>query len=100
MKALFVVGLFLLTTSFLLAQTNIDDVINLKEVERIEKTFLRMICGEEKYSARTLIRAADFIANEFKKAGLENLQTGTGHTVMILTITARNLPLAQAIRRS
>ena len=35
MKKFLMGGLFLLTTSFLLAQTNIDNVINIKEVERI-----------------------------------------------------------------
>jgi hypothetical protein len=38
MKKFGLMGLLITTTSFLLAQTNIDDVINLKEVERIEKT--------------------------------------------------------------
>ena len=80
MKALFVVGLFLLTTSFLLAQTNIDEVINLKEVERIEKTLSSDDMRGRKIFSQDIDRAADFIANEFKKAGLENLQTGTGHT--------------------
>ena len=80
MKALFVVGLFLLTTSFLLAQTNIDDVINLKEVERIEKTLASDDMRGRKIFSQDIDRAADFIANEFKKIGLENLQPETGHT--------------------
>ena len=79
MKALFVVGLFLLTTSFLLAQTNIDDVINLKEVERIEKTLSSDDMRGRKLFTRDIDRATDFIANEFKKIGLENLQPETGH---------------------
>jgi len=79
MKALFVVGLFLLTTSFLLAQPNIDDVINLKEVERIEKTLSSDDMRGRKLFTRDIDRATDFIANEFKKIGLENLQPETGH---------------------
>ena len=79
MKALFVVGLFLLTTSFLLAQTNIDDVINSKEVERIEKTLSSDDMRGRKLFTRDIDRATDFIANEFKKIGLENLQPETGH---------------------
>jgi len=79
MKALFVVGLFLLTTSFLLAQTNNDDVINLKEVERIEKTLSSDDMRGRKLFTRDIDRATDFIANEFKKIGLENLQPETGH---------------------
>jgi Predicted aminopeptidases len=80
MKALFVVGLFLLTTSFLLAQTNIDDIINLKEVERIEKTLSSDDMRGRKIFSQDIDRAADFIANEFKKIGLENLHLETGHT--------------------
>src|SRR6478672_3472151 len=79
MKALFVVGLFLLTTSFLLAQTNIDDVINLKEVERIEKTLSSDDMRGRKIFTRDIDRATDFIVNEFRKIGLENLQPETGH---------------------
>ena len=100
MKNTFMVGLFLLTTSFLLAQTNIDDVINLKEVERIEKTLSSDDMRGRKIFSHDIDRAADFIANEFKKIGLENLPPGTGQPTMIPAITARNLPLAQAIRRS
>jgi Zn-dependent M28 family amino/carboxypeptidase len=80
MKALFVVGLFLLTTSFLLAQTNIDDVINLREVERTEKTLSSDDMRGRKIFSQDIDRAADFIVNEFKKTGLENLQPETGHT--------------------
>jgi len=79
MKALFVAGLFLLTTSFLLAQTNIDD-INLKEVERIERTLSSDDMRGRKIFSQDIDKAADFIANEFKKIGLENLQQGTAHT--------------------
>jgi Zn-dependent M28 family amino/carboxypeptidase len=74
MKALFVAGLFLLTTSFLLAQTHIDDIINVKEVERIEKTLSSDDMRGRKIFSQDIDRAADFIANEFKKIGLENLQ--------------------------
>ena len=94
------VGLFLLTTSFLLAQTNIDDVINLKEVERIEKTLSSDEMRGRKIFSHDIDRAADFIANEFKKIGLQNLHLEPVTPAMILPITARNLPLVQAIRRS
>jgi Zn-dependent M28 family amino/carboxypeptidase len=78
MKALFVTGLFLLTTSFLLAQTKIDDVINAKEVERIEKSLSSDEMRGRKIFTRDIDKAADFIADEFKKIGLENLQPATG----------------------
>ncbi len=80
MKKFLMEGLFLLTTSFLLAQTNIDDVINLNEVERTEKTLSSDDMRGRKIFSHDIDRAADFIANEFKKTGLENLQPETGHT--------------------
>ncbi len=80
MKKFGLMGLLITTTSFLLAQTNIDDVINLKEVERIEKTLSSDDMRGRKIFSHDIDRAADFIANEFKKTGLENLQSGTRHT--------------------
>ena len=68
------VGLFLLTTSFLLSQTKIDDVINVKDVNRIEKTLSSDEMRGRKTFTPDLDRAADFIAGEFKKIGLEDLQ--------------------------
>ena len=79
MKALFVMGLFLLTTSFLLAQTKIDDVINVNQVERIEKSLSSDEMRGRKIFTQDIDRAADFIANEFKKIGLQALPPGTGH---------------------
>jgi hypothetical protein len=64
-------GLLGLTTFFLFAQTKLDDVINAKEVERIEKT----LSSDDMRGRRTFTpdidRAADFIADEFKKIGLQ-----------------------------
>ena len=74
MKALLVMGLFLLTTSFLLAQMKIDDIINVKEVERIEKSLSSDDLRGRKIFTPDIDRASDFIANEFKKIGLENLK--------------------------
>src|SRR5689334_9296950 len=78
MKEFFMVGLFLLTTSFLLAQTKIDDVINVKDVVRVERALSADDMRGRKIFTQDINKAADFISNEFKKAGLENLQTGTG----------------------
>src|ERR1051326_4597071 len=74
MKALLATGLFLLATSFLLGQAKIDDVINVKEVERIEKTLSSDGMRGRKLFTPDIDRAADFIASEFKKIGLEDLQ--------------------------
>ena len=74
MKEIFTVGLFLLTTSFLLAQTKIDDAINVRDVNRIEKTLSSDEMRGRKTFTPDIDRAADFIAGEFKKIGLEDLQ--------------------------
>jgi len=78
MKELLTVGLFLLTTSFLLAQTKIDEIINVSEVERIEKTLSSDDMRGRKIYTPEIDRAADFISNEFKEAGLASWQPATG----------------------
>jgi Zn-dependent M28 family amino/carboxypeptidase len=78
MKEFFVTGLFTVTTSFLLAQTKIDDIIKVKEVERIEKTLSSDDMRGRKIFTPDIDKAADFIANEFKETGLATLQPGTG----------------------
>src|SRR3954468_4531316 len=71
MKKNILLGLLLSTTHFLFAQVKIDDIINAKEVERIEKT----LSSDEMRGRRTFTpdidKAADFIAGEFKKIGLK-----------------------------
>src|ERR1700730_14494722 len=66
---LFVVGILILSASSPAAQ-NIDAIINAKEVERIE----RVLSSDEMQGRRTFTpsidKAADFIASEFKAAGL------------------------------
>ena len=69
MKKFLMGGLFLLTTSFLLAQTNIDNVINIKEVERIEGNLSSDNMRGRKIFTPDIDRAADFIANESKING-------------------------------
>lgn len=78
MKEILTVGLFLLTTSFLLAQTKIDDIINVKDVERIERSLSSDDMRGRKIFTPDIDRSADFIANEFKAAGLEDFQQGSG----------------------
>ena len=69
MIKIFVTGLLSLTTLFLFAQ-QVDAVINAKEVERIE----RVLSSDDMQGRRTFTpsidKAADFIASEFKAAGL------------------------------
>ncbi|WP_153800087.1 M28 family peptidase [Foetidibacter luteolus] len=69
MKRIIVTGLLATITSFLYAQ-DINSIINAREVERIEKT----LSSDEMKGRLTftpeLDKAADFIAAEFKAAGL------------------------------
>ena len=73
MKNFLLLGLLIMTTSFLFGQTRIDDIINAKEVERIEK----VLSSDEMRGRRTFTpdidKAADFIAGEFRKIGLQTL---------------------------
>jgi Zn-dependent M28 family amino/carboxypeptidase len=70
MKKLFISGLLMTTTFFVFGQ-KIDAIINAKEVERIEKT----LSSDDMRGRRTFTpdidRAADFVSNEFKAAGLQ-----------------------------
>jgi hypothetical protein len=77
MKNKVLTGLFLVTTFFIYGQ-KADDIINAKEVERIERT----LSSDEMRGRRTFTpdidRAADFIADEFKKAGLQTMSGNNG----------------------
>ena len=71
------IGLLITTTFFVFGQ-NVDAVINAKEVERIEK----VLAADEMRGRRTfspeIDKAADFIADEFKKAGLQTFNGASG----------------------
>lgn len=71
MKKLNLTWLLLFVATFLLAQTKADKLINAKEVERIE----RVLAADEMKGRRVfspeIDKAADYIAAEFKAAGLE-----------------------------
>jgi Zn-dependent M28 family amino/carboxypeptidase len=73
MKKFLITGLLVMTASFLFAQTRVDDIINTTEVERIEK----ILASDDMRGRRAFTpdadRSADFIADEFKKAGLQVL---------------------------
>lgn len=70
MKKLVLMGLLTTATSFLLAQKT-DDIINAKEVERIEKVLAADDMRGRKVFTPELDKAAAFIASEFKQAGLQ-----------------------------
>src|SRR5947207_1655216 len=71
MKKYLVIGLLLITTFFLFAQTKIDDIINAKEAERIEKTLSSDDMRGRRVFTPDIDKAAAFIADEFKKIGLQ-----------------------------
>jgi hypothetical protein len=73
MKKFFVTGLLITTTHFLFAQAKIDDIINAKEVERIERKLSSDDMRGRKTFTPDIDKAADFIADEFEKAGLQTL---------------------------
>ena len=59
------------TTSFLFAQKNVDAIINAKEVQRIESVLASDEMRGRKVFTPDIDKAADFIAAEFKSAGLQ-----------------------------
>src|SRR6266496_2227941 len=71
MKKVFLMGLLIITTSFLFAQTKVDAIINAKEVERIEKTLSSDDMRGRKAFTPDIDKAASFIASEFKIIGLK-----------------------------
>jgi Zn-dependent M28 family amino/carboxypeptidase len=77
MKKLFVTGLLLSITSFLWAQKK-DAIINAKEVHRIESVLASDAMRGRKVYTPEIDKAADFIAAEFKAAGLKSWNNGNG----------------------
>jgi len=76
MKKFIVTGLLVSIAPFLFAQ-KIDAIINSKEVERIEKVLASDEMRGRKAFSPDIDKAADFIAAEFKAAGLKTWDNGT-----------------------
>jgi hypothetical protein len=70
MKKFLLGGLLITMTSFLFGQ-KADNIINAKEVARIENVLAADEMRGRKTFSPEIDKAADFIAGEFKKAGLE-----------------------------
>jgi Predicted aminopeptidases len=64
-------GLLIITTSFLFGQSKPDDIINAKEAQRIESVLSSDDMRGRKTFTPDIDKAADFIASEFKKIGLQ-----------------------------
>src|SRR5436190_13176322 len=70
MKHMLATGLLITATFFVSAQ-KAEDVINAKEVERIERTLSSDDMRGRRVFTPDIDKAADFIADEFKKIGLQ-----------------------------
>ena len=70
MKKISILLLFSSITTFSFAQ-DIDKILNATEVERIERTLSSDAMEGRKTFSPAIDRAADFIADEFKKTGLQ-----------------------------
>ncbi len=82
--------LLLLVKQTTFSQT-IDKIINAKEVERIEKTLSSDAMRGRKVFSPEIDRAAEFIAAEFKKAGLQPV---TGNSYLQEFSMMRNTPVS------
>jgi hypothetical protein len=71
MKKFLIAGLFIAIAPFLLAQKKIDAIITAKEAERIERVLAADNMMGRKVNTPEIDKAADFIAAEFKAAGLK-----------------------------
>src|SRR5574339_1259984 len=68
----------LITTTFFVFGKKTDDIINAKEAERIEKVLSADDMRGRKTFSPEIDKAADFIADEFKKAGLQTFNGASG----------------------
>jgi hypothetical protein len=97
MKKFIVTGLLVSITSFLLAQKNVDGLINAKEAERIERVLASDEMRGRKVYSPEIEKAADFIAAEFKAAGLETSKGSNGYRQEFVTINAKQTSIAATL---
>jgi Zn-dependent M28 family amino/carboxypeptidase len=78
MKKFSLIGLLTTTTFFVFGQ-NADAIINAKEADRIERVLSSDDMRGRKTFSPEIDKAADFIADEFKKAGLQTFNGANGY---------------------
>src|SRR6187397_2077823 len=78
MRHTILTGLFIATTFFVFGQ-NADAIINAKEAERIERVLSSDDMRGRKTFSPEIDKAADFIADEFKKTGLQTFNNANGY---------------------
>ncbi len=93
MKKLVITGLLVSITSFLLAQKK-DAIINAKEVHRIESVLASDAMRGRKVYSPEIDKAADFIAAEFKAAGLKSWNNGNGFLQPFAMVSPKQTSLA------
>ena len=96
MKKIVIVTLLLSTTASLFAQKP-ESLINAKDAERIE----RVLASDEMRGRKTfspeIDKAADFIATEFKAAGLQPAGTGNGYRQEFSVVSSKQLSLTATV---
>jgi len=96
MKRFCLTGLFIVTTLFVFGQ-KVDAIINAKEVERIESKLASDEMRGRKVFSPEIDKAADFIAAEFKAAGLQTLEKAKGYKQEFVLVSAKQLELTGTI---
>ena len=89
-RSLFSFFLFICLSRYSFAQ-NIDAIINAGEVERIEKTLSSDDMQGRRSFSPGLEKAADFIADEFKAAGLKPFGQGDSFRQTFTMIKAKTI---------
>jgi hypothetical protein len=89
MKKTILVSVGLLLSSITMQAQNIDAIINVKEVERIEKTLSADSMEGRRTFSTGIDKAAAFIAGEFTNTGLQTLQPNTSYWQSFKMIKAK-----------
>ncbi|HEY6503426.1 MAG TPA: M28 family peptidase, partial [Chitinophagaceae bacterium] len=89
MKKFFVTGLLATITSFLFAQKNVENIVNAKEAERIERVLASDEMRGRKINTPEIDKAAEFIAAEFKAAGLKTFGTSGTYRQEFAMVSAK-----------
>jgi Zn-dependent M28 family amino/carboxypeptidase len=87
-KQAFLFGLLLSTTFFVFGQ-NADEILNAKEAERIEKILAADDMMGRRAFTPSIEKAADFIADEFKKAGIQTFNGASGYKQEFTMVTPK-----------
>src|SRR5688572_26978057 len=93
MKKFLMTGLLASIAPFLLAQ-NIEAIINVKEVERIENVLASDEMRGRKIYSPEIEKAAEFIASEFKAAGLKTWDNGISFRQEFVMATIKQVSLS------